>query len=121
MTIDPNGTLWTSNGGWQHAPAPTPWKPTASVAAVTDTTWYITLNDGSIWYYNGSSYTTLPGTASGNIAVGNGGVYVIGNGTNKSVYHWNGTSWDFLIGFPTASQENPLPYRYLGRSPYDGY
>jgi hypothetical protein len=99
LTIDPNGTLWTNQGGWQHASVPSPWQPTISAVSLTATTYAIVRQDGTIWSYNGTAWTQLPGGSASYITANLAGdFYVIANGTNENVYHWNGSSWDFLTG-----------------------
>lgn len=107
LLTDVNGTLWSGNyttGNWQHvANAPFPVSQAIPISGDTGS-YYALKNDCTIWFFNGSTLSQLPGcglSISGSVP---GHLYAVGSDT--AVYHFNTTTnnWDGLVGTGFGSQ-----------------
>ena len=99
VAIDASGGLWTSTNlgvSWVFVSGCGDRGGATSVAALNTTTgnFAVICHDNTIWTGNGSTYTQMPGAGLQISADAVGTLHVIG--TDRAVYHWNGSSWDHI-------------------------
>lgn len=131
LLIDGNGVLWGATGfgasGYAHYPLPTGYTSVISMAAISASpaVWEVITPDNKIWEYNGTSYSQLTSTGRGSqiAADADANVYVIGVGSDTSVYHLNTarTGFDHLTGTGyTSIAVGGGPFNVFGVGPTAG-
>lgn len=110
QAIDGNNALWKSTNfgaSFSQIAGCGSQGGMSGVAVLSETTIAITCHNGNIFYGlpDGSSYTQLPGTASGSIAGSQAEIFMVG--TDGAVNRWilqdNYTAWDHYAGSPGTS------------------
>lgn len=105
---DINGTIWTSTNygvnvqshGWCAPDGPAAVTP-AGLDSKGNATFYVACASGKIWYFDGSIWGQLPGSATEISSGPNDALYIVAS--SGDVQHWNGSGWDDVVTNKAAS------------------